>query len=318
MSSERSSEPAIKQKGREKTARIPIKVIPGEYVKPKPNWIRAKLPGAHAQSLIKQFSQYQLHTVCQEASCPNLGECYSKGTASFMILGDMCTRRCPFCDVAHGNPQGKLDEQEPQRLAQTIADMALKYVVITSVDRDDLADGGATHFVHCIEQIRLHNESIKIEILTPDFKKKLDRAIEAFINIQPDVFNHNLETVPSLYQKVRPGADYQGSLQLLKQFKSNYTKVPTKSGLMLGLGESLDEVKQVMQDLLEHDVSRLTLGQYLQPSRYHLAVQRYISPEEFEQLADYAKISGFEHVASGPLVRSSYHADLQAQGIKIK
>ncbi len=305
-----------KQKGQAKTARIPIKVVVAEKVLKKPQWIRAKLPGKEALSLINKIKKQSLHTVCEEATCPNLSECYAKGTATFMILGDICTRRCPFCDVAHGKPN-EVDKQEPLRLAQSIAQMKLRYIVITSVDRDDLKDGGARHFSNCIKEIRRLNPMIKIEILTPDFRGKMELALEKLQLSLPDVFNHNLETVPSLYKKVRPGADYEWSLLLLKRFKSQNPNIATKSGLMLGLGETKEQITQVLHDLREHGVTALTLGQYLQPSKFHLSVERYISPDEFEQLAELAYSMGFEQVASGPMVRSSYHADQQAEGIKV-
>jgi lipoic acid synthetase len=254
----------------------------------------------------------RLHTVCEEASCPNIGECFAGGTATFMIMGDICTRRCPFCDVAHGRPE-PLDADEPDNLGRTIKAMGLNYVVITSVDRDDLRDGGAAHFSACITSIREQSPSIQIEVLVPDFRGRMDRALDILVNTPPDVFNHNLETVPSLYKKVRPGSDYSWSLNLLKRFKALHPQVPTKSGLMLGVGETLDEVEQVMRDLREHDCDMLTLGQYLQPSVHHLPVSRYVHPDEFEQLGELGRKLGFSHVASGPMVRSSYHADQQAK-----
>lgn len=260
--------------------------------------------------------EHNLHTVCEEASCPNLGECFSHGTATFMILGDLCTRRCPFCDVAHGRPQ-PIDEAEPENLARAIALMRLDYVVITSVDRDDLRDGGAGHFAACIKAVRGKTPETKIEILTPDFRGRMQVALEQLVAEPPDVFNHNLETVPGLYKKVRPGADYDWSLDLIQRFKSLNPDVPTKSGIMLGLGEQLHEVKQVLNDLREHDCDMLTLGQYLQPSRYHLAVERFVHPDEFQSLGEYAEGLGFTSVASSPMVRSSYHADLQAKNIAI-
>lgn len=307
--------PAKEQRGELKTSRIPIKVVPTEGPLPrKPHWIRAKAPtDPRVHKLKSLIREHSLHTVCEEASCPNLGECFSHGTATFMIMGDLCTRRCPFCDVAHGRPQ-PLDENEPAQLAHAVALMQLKYIVITSVDRDDLRDGGAEHFVKCIVAVRDAVPGIKIETLTPDFRGRMDVAIEKFQNFPPDVFNHNLETVPSLYKKVRPGADYEWSLQLLKKFKAQHPDVTTKSGIMLGLGEEIDEVKQVLRDLREHDCDMLTLGQYLQPSRYHLAVERFVNPQEFDELGLYAESLGFDNVASAPMVRSSYHADLQAQG----
>jgi lipoyl synthase len=310
-----TEKPTKQQRGELKTSRIPIKVVPTEGPLPrKPTWIRAKAPtDPKVQKLKSLIRDHKLNTVCEEASCPNLGECFSHGTATFMVMGDLCTRRCPFCDVAHGRPQ-PLDENEPAQLAHAVALMQLKYIVITSVDRDDLRDGGAEHFVKCIDAVRNSVPGIKIEILTPDFRGRMDVALEKFNQSQPDVFNHNLETVPSLYKKVRPGADYQWSLQLIKNFKQQHPNVTSKSGIMLGLGEEIEEVKQVLRDLREHDCDMLTLGQYLQPSRHHLAVERFIHPGEFDELGKYAESLGFNNVASAPMVRSSYHADLQAQG----
>lgn len=305
----------VKQKGQAKTARIPIKIVPQAPLR-KPGWIRSKLPGNAAMSLLATIKKQQLHTVCQEAACPNLSECFSHGTATFMILGDICTRRCPFCDVAHGTPQ-PVDDNEANRLATTIAAMRLNYVVITSVDRDDLRDGGARHFTRCMAQIRARNPDIQIEILTPDFRGRMDVALDIFARCLPDVFNHNLETVPALYRQARPGADYQHSLNLLQQFARRFPTVPTKSGLMLGLGENREQVIEVLRDMRAHAVSRLTLGQYLQPGPHHLPVQAYITPAQFDDYADIARDLGFTHIASGPLVRSSYHADQQARGIKI-
>lgn len=304
-----------KLKGADKVARIPIKVVPSKSVQRKPPWIRARAPtGDRVRQLKSVLRENSLFTVCEEASCPNLGECFSKGTATFMIMGDICTRRCPFCDVGHGRPN-PLDSNEPANLAETIRSMGLRYVVITSVDRDDLRDGGAQHFIDCIEQTRRLNPDIKIEILTPDFRGRMDTALEIMAKSPPDVFNHNLESVPTLYKKVRPGADYQWSLNLLKNFKQLYPQVPTKSGLMLGLGEQIDEVKQVLRDMRSHDVNMLTLGQYLQPSLDHLAVERFVTPDEFDALGKFAYSIGFDQVASGPMVRSSYHADLQAEAV---
>jgi lipoic acid synthetase len=303
------------QRGAAKTARIPIKVEPTIKPQRKPHWIRAKSPAnPEVQRLKKVLREARLHTVCEEASCPNLGECFQHGTATFMIMGDVCTRRCPFCDVAHGRPE-PLDQDEPKHLAETIAAMNLKYVVITSVDRDDLRDGGAEHFVNCIQSVRDVTPSTRIEVLTPDFRGRMDRALDIFRAAPPDVFNHNLETVPRLYKKARPGADYQWSLDLLKRFKEEHPDVPTKSGLMLGLGETLEEVEEVMRDLRAHNVDMLTLGQYLQPSLHHLPVDRFVTPEEFDQLREIGEAIGFEQVASGPMVRSSYHADQQAAGL---
>jgi len=303
-----------KLKGAEKVARIPIKVVqPVERLR-KPSWIRAKSPFHPNVKKLKQVLREQkLFTVCEEAACPNLGECFGKGTATFMIMGEICTRRCPFCDVGHGRPN-PLDENEPKHLAETIKAMGLSYVVITSVERDDLRDGGASHFVECIEKTRQLNPETEVEILVPDFRGRMDVALEIMHNSPPDVFNHNLETVPRLYKQCRPGSDYQWSLDLLKRFKQAHPEVKTKSGLMLGLGEEIDEVVAVMKDMRGHDVEMLTLGQYLQPSKHHLAVERYVTPEEFDELYDIGMALGFKHVASGPMVRSSYHADLQAHG----
>ena len=303
-----------KMKGAEKVARIPIKVQqPAERLR-KPSWIRAKSPfHPNVKKLKSVLREQKLFTVCEEAACPNLGECFGKGTATFMIMGEICTRRCPFCDVGHGRPN-PLDVDEPQHLAETIKAMALRYVVITSVDRDDLRDGGAAHFVECIEKTRAMNPEIEIEILVPDFRGRMDVALEIMHNSPPDVFNHNLETIPRLYKQCRPGSDYQWSLDLLKRFKQTHPEVATKSGLMLGLGENMDEVVEVMKDMRAHDVDMLTLGQYLQPSKHHLAVERYVDPSEFDELYSIAMEQGFKHVASGPMVRSSYHADLQAHG----
>ncbi|TNF91082.1 MAG: lipoyl synthase [Gammaproteobacteria bacterium] len=305
----------VKLKGADKVARIPIKVVPSKTVQRKPPWIRAKAPtGDRVKKLKARLRENSLYTVCEEASCPNLGECFSKGTATFMIMGDICTRRCPFCDVGHGRPN-PLDPDEPANLARTIQAMGLRYVVITSVDRDDLRDGGAGHFVECISETRRLNPEIQIEILTPDFRGRMDVALEIMQKAPPDVFNHNLESVPSLYKKIRPGSDYEWSLDLLQRFKQLHPGVPTKSGLMLGLGEAMDEVRQVLRDMRTHDVNMLTLGQYLQPSLDHLAVERFVTPEEFDELGTYAESIGFDQVASGPMVRSSYHADLQAEAV---
>jgi len=300
-------------KGASKVARIPIKVIPSTTLGRKPAWIRAKSTASPEVARLKGIlREHRLHTVCEEAACPNLGECFGHGTATFMIMGAICTRRCPFCDVAHGKPEA-LDTQEPANLAHVIQSMGLKYVVITSVDRDDLRDGGAEHFVNCIQAVRQQSPQTRIEVLTPDFRGRMDIALDIMHQAPPDVFNHNLETVPRLYKQARPGADYQYSLTLLQRFKAAHPGVPTKSGLMLGLGEELAEIEQVMQDLRAHDVDMLTLGQYLQPSRHHLAVERFVTPQEFDQLAETGRRMGFSNVASGPMVRSSYHADLQAK-----
>ena len=301
-----------KLRGRAKMARIPVKVETTSSPLRKPRWIRVKSPtNPEVARLKKVLRERRLHTVCEEASCPNLGECFGHGIATFLIMGDICTRRCPFCDVAHGRPN-PLDDEEPQNLAKTIQAMGLRYVVITSVDRDDLRDGGAGHFVRCIEETRLHNPEIHIEILVPDFRGRMELALKIMHQAPPDVFNHNLETIPRLYKKARPGADYRWSLELLRQFKARHQTVPTKSGLMLGLGERIDEVERVMIDLRAHDCEMLTLGQYLQPSVYHLPVERFVTPEEFDQLAVLGRKMGFSHIASGPLVRSSYHAEQQA------
>ncbi len=309
------STPDSHQRKSEKLARIPIKVEQPETVLRKPDWIRIKISASDEITRVKQLlRKHHLHTVCEEAACPNLAECFQHGTATFMIMGDLCTRRCPFCDVAHGKPL-PLDKDEPLHLANAIKAMSLKYVVITSVDRDDLRDGGAGHFADCIKQIRQQTPSTKIEILVPDFRGRIDKAVTILSGEPCDVFNHNLETVPRLYKQVRPGSDYQGSLNLLKQFHEAQPTVPTKSGLMLGVGEEQPEVHQVMQDLLAHGCSMLTLGQYLQPSQAHLPVKAYITPAEFDEYGKVAKEIGFKQVASAPLVRSSYHADLQAKAI---
>ncbi len=301
-------------KGESKVSRIPIKVIPAENPLKKPRWIRATAPTSPEVKRIKTvLRQHKLFSVCEEAACPNLGECFHHGTATFMVMGGICTRRCPFCDVAHGKPD-PLDNSEPQHLADAVAAMGLKYVVITSVDRDDLRDGGAEHFSQCIDAIRATSPNTQIETLVPDFRGRMEVALQHLTNTPPDIFNHNLETIPRLYKKTRPGADYQWSLTLLKKFKQQNPDTTTKSGIMLGLGEEIDEVKQLLQDLRAHQVDMLTLGQYLQPSSHHLPVERYVTPEEFDQLAEYAKQLGFSNVASGPMVRSSYHADLQALG----
>jgi lipoic acid synthetase len=304
-----------KQKGAAKMARTPVKIEPTERPPRKPAWIRAKNPGSPKVRRLQQIlRENRLHTVCEEASCPNIGECFGHGTATFMIMGDICTRRCPFCDVAHGRPN-PLDPDEPVNLARTIEAMGLHYVVVTSVDRDDLRDGGAGHFAACITAIREACPDTRIEILVPDFRGRMEVALELIEHGPPDVFNHNLETVPRLYRQVRPGSDYRWSLELLQRFKARNSGVPTKSGLMLGLGEEIEEVEQVMRDLREHAVEMLTLGQYLQPSRHHLPVHRFVEPEQFERLAVLGRDLGFTHVASGPMVRSSYHADQQAAGL---
>jgi lipoic acid synthetase len=309
-------EPGRALRGAEKVARIPVKVVATTGPMPrKPDWIRARAPTDPKVTALKQLLRAQrLHTVCEEAACPNLGECFAHGTATFMIMGDICTRRCPFCDVAHGRPL-PLDAEEPGRLARTIAMMGLRYVVITSVDRDDLRDGGSAHFAACIEAVRAASPDIRIEILTPDFRGRMDAALTALHRAPPDVFNHNLETVPRLYRQARPGADYAWSLSLLQRFKQENCSVPTKSGLMLGLGEEIDEVRAVLKDLRAHGCDMLTLGQYLQPSRAHLPVARFVHPEEFAELGEHARTLGFANVASAPMVRSSYHADLQAKQV---
>ena len=314
-------EPGVKLRDGDKMALIPVKFMPdpNEEVLRKPDWMRIKLPPSsqkieHIKSTLRKN---KLHSVCEEASCPNLAECFNHGTATFMIRGAICTRRCPFCDVAHGRPLA-LDPEEPKKLALTIKEMGLKYVVITSVDRDDLRDGGAQHFADCIKQIREHSPQTRIEILTPDFRGRMEQALEVFRETPPDVFNHNLETAPRMYRVARPGADYKWSLELLRRIKEMHPHVPTKSGVMMGLGETNEEIVQVLKDLREHGVNMLTLGQYLQPSRHHLPVKRYVPPAEFDELKDVAMGLGFSHAACGPFVRSSYHADLQAKGEEVK
>jgi lipoic acid synthetase len=314
-------EPGVKLRDGDKMALIPVKFMPdpNEEVLRKPEWMRIKLPPSsqkieHIKSTLRKN---KLHSVCEEASCPNLAECFNHGTATFMIMGAICTRRCPFCDVAHGRPL-PLDPEEPKKLALTIKEMNLKYVVITSVDRDDLRDGGAQHFADCIREIREHSPQTRIEILTPDFRGRMEQALEVFRETPPDVFNHNLETAPRMYRVARPGADYKWSLELLRRIKEMHPHVPTKSGLMMGLGETNEEIVEVLKDLREHGVNMLTLGQYLQPSRHHLPVKRYVPPAEFDELKDVAMDLGFSHAACGPFVRSSYHADLQAKGEEVK
>jgi len=308
----------LKQRGAEKLSRIPIKIEPTETPLRKPDWIRIRIPASPAvNDLKKLLRENNLVTVCEEASCPNLPECFTHGTATFMIMGDKCTRRCSFCDVAHGRPDA-LDPEEPLHLAKTIAQMKLRYVVITSVDRDDLRDGGASHFTACIEAIREANPQIKIEILVPDYRGRMEVALTETGKALPDVFNHNIETVPRLYKQARPGSDYKHSLLLLKEFKKRFPNVPTKSGIMLGLGETNEEVEETLKDLRAHDVEMVTLGQYLQPSRYHLPVSRYVNPDEFKQFGEIGKDLGFKNIASGPLVRSSYHADKQAAGEEVR
>ncbi len=306
-------QPGDRQTAQAKTARIPIKVVPQQPLK-KPAWIRvrAATSGSRFADIKRILREARLHTVCEEASCPNIGECFGKGTATFMILGDLCTRRCPFCDVAHGRPNPP-DAEEPLHLARTIAGLGLAYVVITSVDRDDLRDGGAGHFADCIRAVREHSPTTRIEVLVPDFRGRLDKALDALATALPDVMNHNLETVPRLYKQARPGADYTHSLKLLSEFKARHPDIPTKSGLMVGLGETDQEILAVMRDLRAHGVTMLTIGQYLQPSAHHLPVTRYVHPEEFAMFEREADAMGFAHAAVGPMVRSSYHADHQAQ-----
>lgn len=311
----------IKYRDVDKMTLIPTKIVVTEQREflHKPNWMKIKLPidSTRIQNIKSVIRKNCLHSVCEEASCPNLPECFNNGIATFMILGAICTRRCPFCDVAHGRPKAP-DVKEPEKLAQAIADMCLSYVVITSVNRDDLRDGGAQHFADCIATTRKKNQSIKIEILIPDFRGCMDRALDILSITPPDVFNHNLENVQRIYSKVRPGANYSLSLKLLKRFKEANPHIPTKSGLMLGLGETNEELLAVMRDLRQQGVTMLTLGQYLQPSRYHLPVQRYVSPSEFDELKEEAKAMGFKHAACGPLVRSSYYADLQVKGFEVR
>ena len=301
-----------KQKAGAKTSRIPIKVVPAEVLK-KPDWIRVRAASHNTRfyEIKSILREHKLHTVCEEASCPNIGECFGKGTATFMIMGDKCTRRCPFCDVGHGRPD-PLDANEPENLARTIAALKLSYVVITSVDRDDLRDGGAQHYVDCIRRVRALSPSTRIEVLVPDFRGRLDRALAILEAAPPDVMNHNLETVPRLYREARPGSDYHHSLKLLAEFKQRVPGVPTKSGLMLGLGETDDEIVAVMRDMRAHDIDMLTLGQYLAPSNAHLPVRRYVHPDQFRRFEEIANELGFAHAAVGALVRSSYHADQQA------
>lgn len=312
-----TTKPHAKQRGADKLSRIPVKIEPTVNPLRKPDWIRVRIPASPAvNDLKKLLRENNLVTVCEEASCPNLPECFTHGTATFMIMGDKCTRRCSFCDVAHGRPD-PLDTNEPAHLGSTIAKMGLRYVVITSVDRDDLRDGGASHFTACIQAIREQSPNIKIEILVPDYRGRMEIALDETGKALPDVFNHNIETVPRLYRQARPGSDYAHSLRLLQEFKKRYADIPTKSGIMLGLGETNEEVEQTLKDLRAHDVDMVTLGQYLQPSRYHLPVARYVTPEEFKGFGDFARELGFKKIASGPLVRSSYHADKQAAGEEV-
>jgi lipoic acid synthetase len=306
-------DPTVKQKGAGKTARIPIKVVPAGEVLRKPSWIRVKAaaPGSRFHEIKQILREHRLHTVCEEASCPNIGECFGKGTATFMIMGDKCTRRCPFCDVGHGRPD-PLDPEEPANLARTIAALRLSYVVITSVDRDDLRDGGAQHFVDCIRAVREASPVTRIEVLVPDFRGRLDRALAILEAAPPDVMNHNLETVPRLYREARPGSDYTHSLKLLAEFKKRVPGVPTKSGLMVGLGETDEEIVATMRDMRAYDIDMITIGQYLAPTNHHLPVRRYVHPDVFAQFEATAYELGFTHAAVGALVRSSYHADQQA------
>lgn len=318
--SDPAAKPALKKivqgeklRGADKMARIPVKILPTVDLPKKPDWIRVRMGDSARVTEIKEIlRRHKLSSVCEEASCPNLGECFSGGTATFMIMGDICTRRCPFCDVAHGRPNA-LMENEPVELATAIAALKLRYVVITSVDRDDLLDGGADHFARCIAETRRLNPGIKVEVLVPDFRGRGNIALDILTRTQPDVFNHNLETVPSLYLKVRPGSDYKWSLNLLKQYKEQAPAVITKSGIMVGIGETRDEVIQVMRDMKEHKIDMVTIGQYLQPSRDHLPVERFLHPDEFAEFERIGMEMGFRHVASGPLVRSSYHADKQSR-----
>ena len=303
-----------KLRSADKVERIPVKVIPTTEYQSKPEWMRIRLNASPRVNQIKNIlREHKMATVCEEASCPNLHECFSHGTATFMIMGEICTRRCPFCDVGHGKPN-PLDQDEPVNLAKAISEMGLSYVVITSVDRDDLRDGGAQHFADCIRESRILSPDLKVEILVPDFRGRMDPALEILTATPPDVFNHNMETIPRLYREARPGANYQWSLKLLKEYKALNPTVPTKSGLMVGLGETKDELLRTLDDLREHDVDMLTVGQYLQPSTNHLPVERFVHPDEFEEYTEYAESIGFSQAACGPLVRSSYHADKQARG----
>ena len=306
-------DPSAKQKAAAKTSRIPIKIVPAGEVLKKPDWIRVRAgsPNTRFHEIKQILREHRLNTVCEEASCPNIGECFGKGTATFMIMGDKCTRRCPFCDVGHGRPD-PLDADEPENLARTVAALKLSYVVITSVDRDDLRDGGAAHYVECIRRVRERSPGTRIEVLVPDFRGRLERALDILETAPPDVMNHNLETVPRLYREARPGADYLHSLKLLQEFKRRVPGVPTKSGIMVGLGETDDEILQTMRDMRAHDIDMLTIGQYLAPSNSHLPVRRYVHPDTFAQFEREAMMMGFSHAAVGALVRSSYHADQQA------
>lgn len=315
MSDSKIIDPNSKQRGQEKFARMRIKIEPTTEFKKKPDWLRIKAPSNPKVAALKNLlREHKLHSVCEEASCPNLSECFSHGTATFMIMGDKCTRRCAFCDVAHGRPDA-LDVNEPINLATALGKMGLKYIVITSVDRDDLKDGGADHFAQCIAAVREHCPDTKVEVLVPDFRGRMEIALDNMAKSLPDVFNHNVETVERLYKAVRPGSDYAWSLELIRKFKERFPQIPTKSGLMVGLGETKEEIKQVILDLKAHNCDMLTLGQYLQPSRYHAPVDRFVHPDEFAELKAFAESLGFVNVASGPMVRSSYHADLQAANI---
>ena len=307
-----------KLRSADKVERIPVKIIPTEEIQRKPDWMRIRISSSPKVQEIKDIlRKNKLATVCEEAACPNLSECFSHGTATFMIMGEICTRRCPFCDVGHGKPN-PLDPEEPKGLAQAIHEMQLRYVVITSVDRDDLRDGGAQHFADCIRESKQLSPNLKVEVLVPDFRGRMEPALEIFTATPPDVFNHNMETIPRLYRKARPGANYKWSLKLLQEYKRLNPTVPTKSGLMVGLGESKDELLRTLDDLREHDVDMITVGQYLQPSKNHLPVDRFVHPDEFDEYAEYGQSIGFTQVASGPLVRSSYHADKQAMGEEVK
>jgi lipoyl synthase len=314
MSNNKEYDPTKKMLGKDKLSRIPVKIEQLAEPLPKPDWLRIRLSHSERVEELKgKLREKKLFTVCEEASCPNLNECFGKGTATFMIMGDKCTRRCSFCDVGHGRPD-PLDTNEPKHLGETVASMGLKYVVITSVDRDDLRDGGAEHFTQCIAAVRAGSPGIQVEVLVPDFRGRMEKALNAMEPSLPDVFNHNVETALRLYKQARPGSDYKWSLDLLRQFQQRFPGIPTKSGIMVGLGETNEELRQVLDDLREHGVNMVTIGQYLQPTSYHMPVLRYMPPAEFLELGNYAKSIGFSHVASGPLVRSSYHADKQAAG----
>ncbi|MDF1795730.1 MAG: lipoyl synthase [Coxiellaceae bacterium] len=310
-------DPLKKSRGADKLSRIPVKIETTTETLRKPDWLRIKLTHSDKVNKLKSLlRENKMVTVCEEAACPNLNECFSGGTATFMIMGDKCTRRCSFCDVAHGRPDA-LDQEEPANLAKTLASMKLKYVVITSVDRDDLRDGGSSHYTACIKAARAACPDLKIEVLVPDYRGRMQKALDAMADGLPDVFNHNIETVPRLYKQARPGSDYAWSLKLLQEFKHQYPGIPTKSGIMVGLGETDEEVEQVMRDLREHEVDMITLGQYLSPSQHHMPVDRFVTPQQFDRYAEIAKEMGFSNVASGPLVRSSYHADRQAAGDEV-